>query len=61
MLRDYMSAAGLAESDIAAGEPIGRLGRPEDVADAVVYLCSDRASYVTGTNFVVDGGFSIRS
>jgi NAD(P)-dependent dehydrogenase (short-subunit alcohol dehydrogenase family) len=61
MLRDYMGAAGLAESDIAAGEPIGRLGRPEDVADAVVYLCSDRASYVTGTNFVVDGGFSIRS
>jgi NAD(P)-dependent dehydrogenase (short-subunit alcohol dehydrogenase family) len=37
--------------------PIARLGRPEEVAEAVVWLCSDRAAYVTGTAQVVDGGY----
>ena len=36
--------------------PARRLGNPEEVAQAVVWLCSDQASYVTGTNHVVDGG-----
>jgi 3-oxoacyl-[acyl-carrier protein] reductase len=36
--------------------PMGRLGRPEEVADLSVYLCSDRASYLTGANIVLDGG-----
>lgn len=36
--------------------PIGRVGRPEDVAQAVLYLVSDEASFVTGTALVVDGG-----
>jgi NAD(P)-dependent dehydrogenase (short-subunit alcohol dehydrogenase family) len=37
--------------------PIARLGRPEEIAEAVVWLCSDRAAYVTGTAQVVDGGY----
>ncbi len=37
--------------------PLGRLGTPEDVAQAVLYLASPRASFVTGTALVVDGGF----
>lgn len=37
-------------------EPLGRMGRPEEVADAVVWLCSDEASFVTGHPLVVDGG-----
>jgi len=36
--------------------PLGRLGRPEELADVVVFLCSERASYVTGTSIIVDGG-----
>ncbi len=36
--------------------PLGRLGTPRDVANAVLYLASDEAAYVTGTTIVVDGG-----
>ena len=37
--------------------PIGRIGKPEEVADLIVWLCSPAASFVTGTNIPVDGGF----
>ncbi|MDG2047525.1 MAG: glucose 1-dehydrogenase [Halioglobus sp.] len=40
---------------------MGRLAKPEEVADAVVYLCSDRASFITGHDLVVDGGIMVRS
>lgn len=36
--------------------PLGRLGTPEDIAEAVVWLCSASASYVTGLAMLVDGG-----
>jgi NAD(P)-dependent dehydrogenase (short-subunit alcohol dehydrogenase family) len=36
--------------------PIGRLGRPTEIADAVVWMCSDRASFMTGQSMVLDGG-----
>jgi 3-oxoacyl-[acyl-carrier protein] reductase len=39
-----------------AAVPLGRLGTPEDVANAVAFLASDEASYITGTSIVVDGG-----
>lgn len=40
---------------------MGRLARPEEIADAVVYLCSDKASFITGHDLVVDGGLLVRS
>jgi NAD(P)-dependent dehydrogenase (short-subunit alcohol dehydrogenase family) len=38
--------------------PLGRDGRPEEIAEAVVFLCSDKASYITGINMPIEGGFS---
>jgi len=47
-----------AEKQFTAMEPIGRMGNPEEVAEAVVWLCSDAASFVTGIAMPVDGGFT---
>lgn len=45
-----------AKARMAAGIPLGRLGRPEDVAAAAVFLASDEAAFITGVAFPVDGG-----
>jgi NAD(P)-dependent dehydrogenase (short-subunit alcohol dehydrogenase family) len=46
-----------AEGMMLQHQPIGRLGRPEEVAEAVVWLCSEAASLVLGTALAVDGGY----
>jgi NAD(P)-dependent dehydrogenase (short-subunit alcohol dehydrogenase family) len=38
-------------------QPIGRMGKPEEVAELALFLCSDAASFITGSNFPIDGGF----
>ncbi|HEY5335684.1 MAG TPA: SDR family oxidoreductase [Mycobacteriales bacterium] len=43
---------------IAGAIPLGRIGAPEEVARWALFLCSDEASYVTGANLVIDGGWS---
>ena len=53
------AAAGLARDGMeraAATVPVGRMGGPDDVAQACLYLCSEAADYVTGANLVVHGG-----
>ncbi len=45
-----------AEEQFVVLEPVGRLGTPEEIAEAVISLCSDAASFVTGHPMVVDGG-----
>ena len=41
---------------VAAGRPLGRLAEPAEIAAVVAFLCSDRAAYVTGAAWSVDGG-----
>jgi NAD(P)-dependent dehydrogenase (short-subunit alcohol dehydrogenase family) len=57
MLDAFASAStGLAD-ELRATVPMGRFGRPEEVAEAVVWLCTESSSYVTGQGLVVDGGW----
>jgi NAD(P)-dependent dehydrogenase (short-subunit alcohol dehydrogenase family) len=46
--------------EVGASLPVGRVGLPEDIARAVLYLASDEAGWVTGTNLVIDGGAHAR-
>jgi NAD(P)-dependent dehydrogenase (short-subunit alcohol dehydrogenase family) len=41
---------------VGRGRPLGRLATPEEIASVIVFLCSDRASYVTGAAWSADGG-----
>lgn len=43
---------------VASGIPLQRIGEPSDIAEAAVWLCSDAASFVTGHNLVIDGGYT---
>jgi len=48
-----------ARKAFIARQPMGRLGRPEEIADICVYLASDESAFTTGTEFVVDGGMTL--
>lgn len=43
--------------NLSKTQPIGRMGKPEEIAHLALYLCSDEASFITGTNYPIDGGF----
>ncbi|MFM7718697.1 MAG: SDR family NAD(P)-dependent oxidoreductase [Actinomycetota bacterium] len=61
LTRDFIEAADDptgTEREYHASAPLGRMGRPEEVAACVVFLASDEASYVTGSAMVVDGGMT---
>jgi NAD(P)-dependent dehydrogenase (short-subunit alcohol dehydrogenase family) len=58
VVTDMMLRSGIADmSSVAAGLPLRRMGKPEEVAEAVVWLLSDAASYVVGHVLAADGGF----
>jgi NAD(P)-dependent dehydrogenase (short-subunit alcohol dehydrogenase family) len=58
MDRLFMDYFGLTKEQMAAAVPIGRMGEPEDVAAAVLFLCSDQAAFITGACLAVDGGYA---
>lgn len=57
MIARYTHGDSKIQQQLASSEPIGRIGRPEEIAEAVLWLSSDRASFVTGHSLVVDGGW----
>ncbi|MBA2321274.1 MAG: glucose 1-dehydrogenase [Deltaproteobacteria bacterium] len=64
MVRRYAGEAGLSEADARAAldpaHPLGGTGEPDDIAWGVVYLASDQAKWVTGSELVIDGGYTAR-
>ena len=63
MLHDFLAAQANPErlrGDFDAMHPIGRVGKIDEVANVFVFLASDEASFVTGANYTVDGGLSVK-
>ena len=58
MVAEMLAKEPDAMNEILRDQPIGRLGRPEEIAAAVLWLCSSGASFVIGHALVVDGGFT---
>lgn len=54
---ERLFGAPLVHKYVLSCHPIGRFGRPAEIAEAVVWMCSDRASFMTGQSLVLDGGF----
>jgi len=57
MVERIIDRGSISEDAMITAEPIGRIGKPEEIANAVLFLCSDDASFVTGLPMPVDGGY----
>jgi len=59
---NYVASSGANKAEAVEAEgalqPLGRLGQPEDVSELVYFLCSDKASFITGSLYAVDGGYT---
>jgi NAD(P)-dependent dehydrogenase (short-subunit alcohol dehydrogenase family) len=60
MVDRFVGKEGEMRQQLASMHPVGRMGKPEEIADAVIYLCSDGASFITGQSLAVDGGFTVQ-
>ncbi len=50
---------GITFDDLGSMVPMNRVGQPKEIAQAVVFLCSDAASYITGQPLALDGGYTV--
>jgi NAD(P)-dependent dehydrogenase (short-subunit alcohol dehydrogenase family) len=57
LARSYPGREGEMFEQLSRTQPIGRMGKPEEVAELALFLCSDRAAFITGSNYAIDGGF----
>jgi 2-keto-3-deoxy-L-fuconate dehydrogenase len=57
-VRRLVTEAGERREDLVARQPMGRLGTPEEIAGAVLFLASDASAFMTGSEFVIDGGLT---
>jgi NAD(P)-dependent dehydrogenase (short-subunit alcohol dehydrogenase family) len=57
LAKNYPGKEAEMYAQLAKTQPIGRMARPEEVANLALYLCSDEAAFVTGTDYPIDGGF----
>jgi NAD(P)-dependent dehydrogenase (short-subunit alcohol dehydrogenase family) len=60
MVQRALDKGVMSEADVIASEPVGRLGKPEEIAEGVCWLLSDAASFVTGHPLTIDGGWAAR-
>jgi NAD(P)-dependent dehydrogenase (short-subunit alcohol dehydrogenase family) len=57
MVARMIDSGGMNEQEFVAAEPVGRMGKPEEIGEGVAWLLSDAASFVTGHSMSIDGGF----
>ena len=57
LARNYPGREAEMFDRLSRTQPIGRMGKPEEVAELALFLCSDAASFITGSNYAIDGGF----
>jgi NAD(P)-dependent dehydrogenase (short-subunit alcohol dehydrogenase family) len=60
MVERMLDTSNIGEDQLVAMEPVGRMGKPEEIAEGVVWLLSDASSFVTGHPLVIDGGWIAR-
>jgi NAD(P)-dependent dehydrogenase (short-subunit alcohol dehydrogenase family) len=60
MMQRFTGGTSEGRAKVIAEEPVGRMGKPEEIADAVLWLCSDSAAFVIGHALVMDGGQTIQ-
>jgi NAD(P)-dependent dehydrogenase (short-subunit alcohol dehydrogenase family) len=59
MFSEYMKIKGIPPAEMMKRFPMGRFGKPEELAAAVLFLCSEPARFITGHTLVIDGGFTV--
>lgn len=57
LARNYPGREAEMFEQLSRSQPIGRMGRPDEIAELALFLCSDSAAFITGSSFPIDGGF----